>query len=271
MMRSTALIAVGVIATLTISLAAYAVAAGDAGTLPKYTGCLKNGKLESVAVGDVPLAPCGPGQPEVRLSGGDVTSVGAGPGLTGGGEAGAVKLAVDPSTVQSRVSGSCERDRLGPIDASISAIHADGSVSCNPDDAGPGSDVFAGFYDGPVGVPVNDTHAPVSIARLAVPRGKYLVSGTLDLASASFGGNYASCELRAGADFDRTTLGLGGVFGQIGTRDRRLALQVTHEFAEPGDLVIACAATDTAHWSFLKIAATRVSSLTNAPLELVSR
>jgi len=263
-MRSTALIAVGVIATLTLALAAYAVAAGDAGTVSTYTGCLKNGKLESVAVGDVPLAPCGAGS-VVRLSGGDVTSVAAGPGLTGGGEAGAVTLAVDPSTVQSRVTGSCERD------ASIGAIRVDGSVSCNPDDAGPGSDVFAGFSDGPVAVPVNDTPAPVSIARLAVARGKYLVSGTLDLASAAYGANQASCELRAGADFDRTTLGLGGVFGQIGTRDRRLALQVTHEFAEPGELVIACAATDSANWSFLKIAATRVSGLTNTPLELVPR
>jgi hypothetical protein len=266
-MRKTGLMAIGVAA---FALGAYAVAAGDASTIATYTGCLKNGRLESVAVGDAPLAPCSAGETPMRLSGGDVTSVAAGPGLIGGGDTDAVTLEVDRSAVQSRVVGSCERDRLGAIDASIRAIHPDGSVSCNPDDAAPGTDVVAGFHDGPVWLPVNDTHAPEPIARLPVTPGKYLVTATLDLETASIGRIYTTCELRAGTDLDRTTLGLAGLLNQGGQHSSRIALQVVHEFTDPADVVMACAATYGARWRFLKTAATRVSGLTNAPLELVA-
>jgi hypothetical protein len=153
-MRKETFITAAVGTLLALGLATYAVAAREGGTIASYTGCLKNGKLESVPVGDTPLVPCGAGQAQVRLSGGDVTSVGAGTGLTGGGDGGDIALAVDSSAVQSRVAGSCERNRLGPIDASISAIHQDGTVICNTDDVGSGPDVFAGFYDGPVAMPL---------------------------------------------------------------------------------------------------------------------
>jgi hypothetical protein len=193
-MRRVAFIAAAAIALL--GLAAYAVAARTAGTVASYTGCLKNGKLESLAVGEAPLVPCGAGAAQVRLGGGDVTAVGAAAGLTGGGDNGDVALAVDPSAVQARVGASCLR-----LDASIGAIHEDGTVTCNPDDVGSQSDVHAGFYDGPVSLPQGT--APQPIAQLPLPAGKYAVVATLNAVSTFAYGVYAICELQAGADFDK--------------------------------------------------------------------
>jgi hypothetical protein len=264
-MRTVRILVAGSAAAAALGAGGYALAAGD-GAVATYTGCLKGGKLESVAVGDAPLAPCSASQPQVRLSGGDVTAVNAGPGLSGGGDSGAVALAIDPTSVQTRITGRCDGVLLG--DASISAIHADGSVHCNHDDSGPGTDVFAGFHDATVALPIDDTPAP--IARLAVPRGRYLASATLDLYGESIGPETVRCELRAGADFDRTEPVLGSVLAPAGTRDRRLALQVVHEFGDAGEVVIACAADGYAWASFLKIAAMRVTAVANAPLELVA-
>jgi hypothetical protein len=98
-------IAAGTIAALAaLAFAAYAVAARHAEAVQSYTGCLKNGKLESLAVGTSPLAPCGAGQTQVRLGGGNVTAVTAGAGLVGGGDGGDLSLAADTSCLQKRVT-----------------------------------------------------------------------------------------------------------------------------------------------------------------------
>jgi len=64
---------------------------------------------------------------------GDVTSVTAGAGLTGGGTSGDITIAADATYLQRRVAGSC------PIGASIRAVGIDGTVTCEPDDGGLGT------------------------------------------------------------------------------------------------------------------------------------
>ena len=57
-----------------LGLATFAVAAGQVTAVDSYTGCLQNGKFDSIALGSAPSGSCGSGQ-IVHLSGGDITSV----------------------------------------------------------------------------------------------------------------------------------------------------------------------------------------------------
>ena len=62
-----------------------------------YTGCLKAGKLSLIAVGDEPANACQPPAVEAHFSGGDITAIVAGTGLTGGGDNGSASIALAAS------------------------------------------------------------------------------------------------------------------------------------------------------------------------------
>jgi len=75
------------------------VLAGHLGDgVKSYTGCLttQGGTLTLIREGDAPAKPCPSGSTQAHFSGGDITGVTAGFGLTGGGTNGSVSIALDP-------------------------------------------------------------------------------------------------------------------------------------------------------------------------------
>lgn len=115
--------------------AAIAIAAYPQDSVTVYTGCLSTGgaggNINDVAVGSSPTKACGPGDVLIHLSGGTVTKVSAGTGLTGGGDNGYVTMGIDPK-YQLPQSG-CSSGQFVASDGS-------GGWSCQSQKAYSGSD-----------------------------------------------------------------------------------------------------------------------------------
>src|SRR5213593_4807904 len=125
---------------ITASLAGGAFAAFPDTNVDTYTGCLNTGgtsggQISQVASGLSPLKACGSNQKLVHLSGGDITKVTAGAGLSGGGDNG---------------------------------VGTTGSLACA---ATPGPSVWTAHSDDVV---LNDGDGS-TVATLSLPAGTYLV------------------------------------------------------------------------------------------------
>jgi hypothetical protein len=257
------LLALGML--IALLAAGNAFAGHETGSVPSYTGCLNpnGGTVYYLALGEQPQKQCNSGHPHIHLSGGDITAVAAGPGLTGGGSDGAISLAVDSQQVQTRVSGDC----TSPGEA-IAQIEQGGTVICN---SGPA--VILGAIDDTNNVADSFSDPEYTIGTLPLPPGTYLILAKvkIDLKTTSALEDIwrTKCALvyNEAVLLDRGSVGgdtewvAGGTITMIGTVN----------FTEPGTVSVQCSdggdelEVGDEEWSFLKISAVKLGNLVVNP------
>lgn len=116
-------------------------------------------------------------------SGGSVTSIAAGAGLTGGVITGSGTLAVDTTLIQSRVSGNCVAGQY------VRQVNADGTVVCGTDANSGGTVTSVGSGAGLTGGPISGSgtiaiaNGGVGLAQINVAQVQARVSGSCPLGS----------------------------------------------------------------------------------------
>jgi hypothetical protein len=209
-------------AVVVAAAAGVAYAAYPTSGVAVYTGCLNTGgsaggQISNVAVNPAnPLKPCGSNQTVVHLSGGTITSVIAGNGLSGGGSDGAVTvgLASGFSLPQSCANGqapvestngwTCGNFANGDQSCSTgefaNGVGQDGSLSCGAEsrpDAyfATNSHVIDSVLD--AGNP-NTSPTQDFVTLSGLPAGTYLVTGEVGLDHGSDDGGDLYCDFKTG-------------------------------------------------------------------------
>lgn len=116
----------GLVAVIAVTTTTGTAIAGHLATdVKSYTGCLTpGGTLYKIAEGDAPRKPCISPDVVAHVSGGDITSITAGTGLTGGGTNGAVGLAIASGY---RLPQGCETGQVAKWDGAGWQCEADDS------------------------------------------------------------------------------------------------------------------------------------------------
>jgi hypothetical protein len=117
----------GLVAVGAVVLAGTAIAGLLVTSVPTFTGCMTNGggTVSSLKQGNEPLKSCGPGMMQIRLSGGDITSITVGSGLTGGGTEGDISIGLNAQ----QTLPSCSNDQVPKWNGSSWACGADNNTT----------------------------------------------------------------------------------------------------------------------------------------------
>ena len=163
---------------------------------------------------------------------GDITSVAAGTGLTGGGTSGDVSLAVDAAVVQNRVTGTCAAG------SAVRVVNANGTVTCEPTGDITGVTAGAGLSGGAVSGDVSLAIATGGVTGAMLSAGavgttqvdatlvQRRVSGTCALGSwvrAVSQDGTVTCEAASGGDITSVVAGTG-LTGGAAVGDATLAV-----------------------------------------------
>lgn len=246
-------------------------------SVPTYTGCLtfSGGTVSALKQGNSPQKTCPAGTAPIRLSGGDITSVAVGSGLTGGGNEGDLTIGLNaqqslPSCSNGEVpkwngsAWSCSSDNDTTYTASTGLDLASNAFSVNPSYRLPQScstnqiirwngSVWAcanetqqqlphAYESTAQNVPILSDNELYTVVALSLPAGKYTVVSSAEFYN-SDRAYVAACQLFVGS----TALG-GGAGQHLADEDAtdfgEVAINRTVQFAGQTTVKLACNTDD---------------------------